>query len=273
MNLLQWGATPWGQPVILHAAWPLLWYSLAAGLAFVVVHAVWAGLGPHGAPAVAVSPEAATRLPGRILRHSLPARLFHWTMAAAMLTLVATAFLPKAGVRFDWVGLHWGAGLVLLAAILFHLVHALCCLDFWAIWPNRADWAGLRAGLSRTPGGRLPPGSGKYPLGNKLYHLAVVVVGLTVAATGLALLSRVRTPLLARDPYRFFGDGGWGVVYALHGLAGLSLVALVIVHVYFALRPEKRPITLAMLTGTMDRDYFLAHHDPARWNGGTGATD
>ena len=67
-----------------------------------------------------------------------------------------------------------------------------------------------------------------------------------MAATGVALLSRVRAPLLPRDPYRFFTDGGWGVVYALHGLAGLSLVALVIIHVYFALRPEKRPITLAM---------------------------
>jgi len=81
------------------------------------------------------------------------------------------------------------------------------------------------------------------------------------------MLSRVRTPLMTRDPYRFFSDGGWGAVYALHGLAGLSLVALVIIHVYFALRPEKRPITVAMITGSLDREFYLSHHDPARWNG------
>ena len=263
MNLVTWGASPWGQPVILHAAWPLLWLSLAAGLAFALAHALWVRRRPHGLPGTAVSPEAAAQVPARILRHTLPARLFHWVMAAAMLTLLATAFLPKVGLRFDWVGGHVLAGMVLVAAIVFHIVHAVCCMDFWAIWPTPADWAEVR-GLV----GGLPPRPGKYPLGNKLYHLGIVVLGLTMAATGVALLSRVRAPLLPRDPYRFFTDGGWGVVYALHGLAGLSLVALVIIHVYFALRPEKRPITLAMVTGTMGRDYFLTHHDPARWSGG-----
>lgn len=266
MSILTWGASPWGQPVILHAAWALLWYSLAAGLVFALVHAVWTRLRP-ASPAVTVPPEAAATVPARILRHSLPARLFHWVMAAAMLTLLCSAFLPKAGLRFDWLGLHVLAGAVLIAAIIFHIVHALCCMDFRAIWPMPEDLAELRnlAGQPQTDTAPVRPG--KYPLGNKLYHLAIVVLGLTMAITGAAMLSRVRTPLLSRDPYRFFSDGGWGVVYALHGLAGIALVALVIIHVYFALRPEKRPITRSMLTGTLDRAFYLSHHDPARWNG------
>jgi cytochrome b subunit of formate dehydrogenase len=51
----------------------------------------------------------------------------------------------------------------------------------------------------------------------------------------------------------------------LHGLAGVGLIALIMVHVYFGLRPEKRAITKSMIFGWMSRDYYLEEHDPARW--------
>ena len=267
MNLVTWGVSPWGQPMILHAAWYLLWYSLAAGLIFALAHTLWAHLRPHST-AQAASPEDASKYPERIVRHSLPARCFHWVMAACMLTLLATAFLPKMGLRLDWLGLHVLAGAVLVAAIVFHVVHALCCMDFQSVWPTPVDLAELRNLFGAPPKGVAPARPGKYPLGNKLYHVAIVVLGLTMAFTGICMMTRVRTDFMTRDPYRFFSDGGWGLVYALHGLAGLSLIALVIIHVYFAVRPEKRPITQSMITGTMDRDYYLTHHDPARWSGG-----
>ncbi|MES9995743.1 cytochrome b/b6 domain-containing protein [Desulfovibrio aminophilus] len=262
MNLVTWGTSPWGQPIILHAAWSLLRVFLGLGLAFALAHALWTRLRGH-APSAAVSAAAAARIPECIKRHSLAARLFHWIMAAAVLILLATAFLPKMGLRFAWVDVHVAAGVALLAAIVFHVVHAVCCMDFRAIWPIPADWVEVRDVMQGS--GDNPPRAGKYPLGNKLYHLAIVVVGLAMAVTGLLMLWRVQNPLVSRDPYRFFDDTGWGVVYALHGLAGICLVALVIIHVYFALRPEKRSITRSMLTGSMDRDFFLAHHDPERW--------
>ena len=37
------------------------------------------------------------------------------------------------------------------------------------------------------------PRPGKYPLGNRLYHLAVVVAGLAVIVTGILMMYRVRT--------------------------------------------------------------------------------
>ena len=49
----------------------------------------------------AVSVELAARVPERVPRHSLAARLFHWMMAASMFTLLFTAFLPKVGVKFQ----------------------------------------------------------------------------------------------------------------------------------------------------------------------------
>jgi hypothetical protein len=54
-------------------------------------------------------------------------------------------------------------------------------------------------------------------------------------------------------------------MYVLHGLAGVGLIALVVIHVYFGLRPEKRPITQSMIFGWMSRDFVLKEHDPARW--------
>jgi hypothetical protein len=80
------------------------------------------------------------------------------------------------------------------------------------------------------------------------------------------MLSRIRTPLLSRNPY-LLGDMAWGVLYVLHGLAGAALIALALIHIYFALRPENRPITMSMLTGAMDREYYARHHDPRLWGG------
>jgi hypothetical protein len=58
----------------------------------------------------------------------------------------------------------------------------------------------------------------------------------------------------------------WGLMYVLHGLVGVSLIALVLVHVYFGIRPEKREITRSMILGWMGRDFYLEEHDPVRWN-------
>ena len=36
------------------------------------------------------------------------------------------------------------------------------------------------------------------------------------------------------------------------------------VHVYFAIRPEKLDITKSMIFGSMRRDFYLKHYDPDR---------
>jgi hypothetical protein len=53
----------------------------------------------------------------------------------------------------------------------------------------------------------------------------------------------------------------WGMMYVLHGLAGVGLIALIMVHVYFGIRPEKLPITKSMIFGYMSRDFYLEEHD------------
>lgn len=266
MGILEWATSPLGQHIPIHIAWFLIWVALIAGLLFLVVHAIYVRYFA-GHKEFAADPAAVTaNLPARIPRHSLTARLFHWIMAAAMFVLLFTAFLPKVGIQFDWVTYHWIAGTVLTISILFHIVHATFYLDFWSIWPDSADLEDAQRRVRRFMGKstELPRKFAKYPLENKLYHGVVMLTGLAVIATGICMMFRVRTVFFPRNPY-LFSDMTWGLMYVLHGLAGVSLITLTITHVYFAIRPEKLPITVSMIGGSMSREFYLKEHDPQRW--------
>jgi cytochrome b subunit of formate dehydrogenase len=266
MGIIEWATSPLGQNVPIHIAWFLIWVALIAGLLFLVVHAIYIRYFAGEKQFVAGALADPAQLPARIPRHSLAARLFHWIMAASMFTLLFTAFLPKVGVQFDWVTYHWIAGTVLTVSIIFHIIHASFYLDFWSIWPDRADledaWKRVQRFMGKSAA--LPRKFAKYPLENKLYHGAIVVTGMSVIVTGVFMMSRVRTIFFPRNPY-LFGDMTWGLTYVLHGLAGVGLITLVVVHVYFAIRPEKLPITASMIVGTMSREFYLQEHDPQRW--------
>ncbi len=267
MRIIQWATTPWGQQVPIHIAWTLIWVAAIAGLAFLVVHAIWVRyFAAREEFAASPLPAAAAAVPEVVMRHSLGARLFHWIMAAAMLVLLFTAFLPRIGVLFPWVTIHWIAGLVLIASIIFHIVHATFVMDFWSIWPDKVDMVDARNRTLRMMGKSAPRPRkfAKYPFENKMYHLAIVLTGLAVAFTGGFMIFRVRTPFLTRNPY-IFSDMTWGMMYVLHGLAGVGLITLITVHIYFALRPEKLVITKSMIFGSISREHFLDQHDPARW--------
>jgi cytochrome b subunit of formate dehydrogenase len=265
MDFLEWATSPWGQSVPIHIAWFLIWVAVIAGLLFFIVHATYVRYFAKTKEfADTVSP--ATGIPEHVPRHSLTARLFHWIMATSMFALLFTAFLPRVGVQFPWVTYHWIAGVVLTASIIFHIIHASFFLDFWAIWPDRIDLRDAWRRTLRFAGKAEPPPNkfAKYPLENKLYHGAIIAAGLSATVTGGFMMSRVRTAFFPRNPY-LFGDMTWGMIYVLHGLAGVGLIALIMVHVYFGLRPEKRAITKSMIFGWMSRDFYLKEHDPGRW--------
>ena len=267
MGIIEWAISPLGQNVPIHISWFLIWVALIAGILFLVVHAIYIRFFAKEKEFVAdASPVAAAQLPARVPRHNLTARLFHWIMAASMFVLLFTAFLPKVGFQFDWVTYHWIAGIVLTISIVFHIIHASFYLDFWSIWPDKADledaWKRTQRFFGKPAG--LPRKFAKYPLENKLYHGAVMLTGLAATITGVFMMFRVRTIFFPRNPY-LFGDMTWGLMYVLHGLAGVGFITLVITHVYFAIRPEKLPITASMVVGSMSREFYLKEHDPQRW--------
>jgi cytochrome b subunit of formate dehydrogenase len=189
---------------------------------------------------------------GRVQRHKLVDRIYHWLMAVSVLILMVSAFLPILGWKFAWLDLHWITGVVLTIAVLFHIVRAVCWQDFWAMFISGRDLCDL----SGKPG--------KYNLAQKLYHLAVSVLILSGIGTGLLMLRKIDTPFWRRDPY-WFDDTGWGVIYALHGFAAMALVTMVMIHIYFALRPDEWRLTRSMFRGWITSKEYRDHHDPKRW--------
>jgi formate dehydrogenase subunit gamma len=208
----------------------------------------------------------ASGAPARVVRHALADRVFHWLTAASVLTLLGTAFLPIVGLKFDWVMAHWIAGLVLIGAVLFHLVRALVWQSWRTVMIYGADVreaaAILRGTLRR--GGDAAAKPGKYSFAQKLIHLFFTVVVLASAATGALMLAHVETPWWRPNPY-LLRDATWGFVYVAHDLAALTLITMVMTHVYFALRPEKLVFTRAMIRGWITRAEYEEHHDPKRW--------
>ena len=201
-----------------------------------------------------------------MVRHRLSDRLYHWTMAGAVLTLLGTGFLPILGWKFEWVTAHWIAGVVLAAVVAFHIVRASFWLDFRSMVVGFDDVRGGWRAVGQAIGRKNPPPlkPGKYSLLQKLYHLAIAVVVLALVATGLLMLLKLDTPLWQRNPY-WFTDHQWGVVYAIHDFCAMSVITLLMAHVYFALRPEKLWMSRSMIHGWISRGDYLTHHDPARW--------
>src|SRR5262245_38445065 len=119
--LVQWGRNPWGEDILTHAQWGLVYAALLFGVGFMVGHTLFVKFWPRpkGAETQPVNEAAASRVPERVKRHSLAARAFHWIMAASMLTLLVTSFAPILGWKFDWVQIHWMAGLALTTSIIY----------------------------------------------------------------------------------------------------------------------------------------------------------
>jgi len=183
-----------------------------------------------------------------------------------MLVLLATALFPIFGIKFNWLTAHWVAGLVLTAAVLWHLMRAVSVLRLRhmaigtreLIASTRGELAHLRGQFSR------PALIGKYSVAQKMFHLGMSVVVLVAIATGLIMMVGIDTPFWERDPY-FVSEQTRGFVFVAHGVATFFSISMIIIHIYFALRPEKLYFTRSMLSGWISRADYESKHDPMRW--------
>jgi cytochrome b subunit of formate dehydrogenase len=244
-----------------------MWAAVIVGLGFTVAHAVWAKWLAPAEPASTGEGAAGAGLPAQILRHAMSERVFHWGMSVAMLVLLVTAFLPIMGIQFAWVTIHWVAGVALTLMIAYHMVHATFWQDFWAMWVNGKD---IKAGMSELNhmigrNGTEAHKTAKYPIDHKMFHHGAAVSALAAIVTGILMMLRIDTWFWTADPYVMFSENNWGVVYIVHGVSGVALIALVITHVYFAIRPDKWWITKSMIYGFIGRDKYVENFDPALW--------
>lgn len=214
-----------------------------------------------------VSNQEGASSPDLLVRHVLPARLLHWLMAASVIVLMLTSLLPIFGIRFKWVTIHWITGLVLAAAVI---VHILWSVFSWKRLRQMLFWIRDLKDVISTLGWffhirkQAPPRTGKYSPAQKLIHHLFAVVVLSSIVTGLLMMVKVDTPFWERDPYWLSNDA-WGVIYIIHDAASMILVTMIMLHIYFAIRPEKRFYLRSMVRGFITRDEFTQNHDPDRW--------
>jgi cytochrome b subunit of formate dehydrogenase len=213
-----------------------------------------------------MSVSETTPTPARVRRHLLIDRVYHWLMAASVLVLIGTAFLPILGYKFEWLGLHWTTGVLLSVLVAIHIVRAAFWQDFRSMVPDATDARNAWRRLARAAGGKAPAPAlpGKYDGLQKLYHAGIAALVLAIVGSGLLMLLKIDTPLWRRNPY-WFADYEWGVIYAVHGLAAMALISMVMIHIYFAARPDEWRLTRSMVRGWITRKEYEDHHDRQRW--------
>ena len=236
----------WGREVLLGVSWDLLWVVVALSLAAIIIHLVIMAF---------VRGEQRPSAEGPHLeRHAPVDRGFHWIMAISVFVLLFTGVLPIIGIDFNWLTIHWVAGIILTAAVLFHTIRAI----FWQkpkeMWVSAKDF-------SEPLDDSIKPG--KYSFAQKGMHHAMTLLVLLVIGTGLALFAVIDTPWWTRTNALEESTLGW--MFVLHGASTLGLVGLTALHVYFAIRPEKRFYTRSMISGWISADEHRANHDPDRW--------
>ncbi len=264
MDFLRTAANPWGEEVLLGLAWSVLWLVIAAGAVFVVVHAIFTKKGAEGS----ADSGAALAIPEKVERHGGSARLSHWILAASTFALLITAFVPILGLQFPWVTIHWIAGLVFGAYVVYHTVDTIKRDSLGSMWLTLQETAAAFARLGeffRRTGGAGEQ-SGKWNFENKAFHHATALAGVAVLATGLLMFLRIDTWFWVANPYVLgLSDSTWGLVYVLHGLSAVGFVGLLIAHIYFALRPDKLFLTRSMIKGWITKEEFLEHYDSEKW--------
>jgi formate dehydrogenase subunit gamma len=269
MDFFRTARNPWGEEIYLGLSWTTFWIVVGLGAFFVVLHALMARRGAK-AHAAAPATAAAAGIPAKVSRHGRSARISHWILAASVLTLLVTSFVPIFGLKFQWLTLHWVSGVILAAYVVYHTVDTIA----------RGSWGrmlGLYRGeigqsLSTLMGFLKGSGSevrtGKWNIENKLFHHLTALTGFLAIGTGLLMMTRIDTWFWTANPYGIFTDKEWGVVFVLHGVSAVLFVGLLIAHIYFALRPDKFFFTKSMIFGWIKREDYLAHYDPQRWRVG-----
>ena len=246
MDLVMYKNDVWGREVILGVSWELLWVVVVAALVVIAAHAIIVGNRKQ-----APRPSSEGK---HIERHDGKDRIFHWVMAASVMVLLVTGIFPIIGIEFSWLTLHWVAGLVLTASVVFHIVRSL-------FWQDLASMNIRPSDLKETFSTAKKPG--KYSIEQKGMHAAVTVLVLLVIGSGLVMFAMIDTPWWERTNSLSEATLGW--VFLIHGLSTLALIAVISLHIYFSLRPEKLFYTRSMIKGWISEEELEAHHDPDKW--------
>ena len=213
-----------------------------------------------------------------IARFGWAERLIHWLLALSFVVLAATGLNSLYGARFlqPLIGADafatvrlWSRTLHNQAAFPFMLALALAFV-FWLrhSLPHWRDavWLAMGGGLLVR---RWHPAAWKFNAGQKIFHWAVMLGGLVLSVTGLALLLPGTIPLSKtiallnglglRLPSNLTPAEEMRQALAWHLASALVLTCLVVIHIYLRTYGIQGASS-AMGTGTVDVNWARQHH-------------
>ena len=215
-----------------------------------------------------------------ILRFGTIDRFAHWLMAGSFVVLGITGLnllygryilLPVIGKDAFAAFTTFGKYAHNYLAFAFMAGLALS----FVLWvrhniPNRGDLAWLKAGGGIFKKGVHPPAR-KFNAGQKIIFWAVMIGGLSVSMSGIALLFPFQTSMFA-DTFALLNVIGFNLPTDLtgmqeqqlnqlwHGIVSLALMTMIIAHIYIGSVGMEGAID-AMNTGHVDRNWAKEHHN------------
>jgi formate dehydrogenase subunit gamma len=215
-----------------------------------------------------------------ILRFGVIDRFAHWLMAGSFVVLGITGLnllygryilLPIIGKDAFAAFTTFGKYAHNYLAFAFMAGLALSCV----LWvrhnvPNRGDLAWLKAGGGIFKKGVHPPAR-KFNAGQKIIFWAVMIGGLSVSMSGIALLFPFQTSMFA-DTFALLNVIGFNLPTDLtgmqeqqlnqlwHGIVSMALMTMIIAHIYIGSVGMEGAID-AMNTGHVDRNWAKEHHN------------
>jgi cytochrome b subunit of formate dehydrogenase len=242
----------------------------AAALAFCIIHAARRAFRqprPTDLPQEKGS-ISATRAE-EMERHTLFQRIFHWSNAAAVITLALSGWMiyqPRQiptleQTTSEWFFWHrWGVALLLVGVVAHIINESFVAKGTNPMAVNRAETGRILAifrnffGLSKSY-----PLASKYHTGQIFFHWIVAGNLFLLILTGMVLWKPFRDLL----PLSLLGLG-WNFIFSsriLHGFFSATLIASLIGHFYFALFIKKNwPEAKSMVTGRIPLQEYLTSH-------------
>jgi len=215
-----------------------------------------------------------------ILRFGTIDRFAHWLMAGSFVVLGITGLnllygryilMPLIGK--DAFAIFTAFGKYAHNYLAFAFMAGLA-LSF-VLWvrhniPSKVDLAWLMAGGGIFKKGVHPPAK-KFNAGQKIIFWAVMIGGLSVSMSGIALLFPFQTSMF-NDTFLMLNVIGFNLPTDLtamqeqqmnqlwHGIVSLALVTMIIAHIYIGSVGMEGAID-AMNTGHVDRNWAKEHHN------------
>ncbi|MFB6196777.1 MAG: cytochrome b/b6 domain-containing protein [Halobacteriaceae archaeon] len=291
-----------GQEVIVGLSWDILLVFSFIATAIFLIHFILRELWnptDHTESYVSESKEEVqenleSQGVDEVQRFTMAQRASHWIMAISIFLLLFSGFAImntattiKLIPGVSWLTIHIVAAIVLIGYVLFHVGHVAYKGTWGEMWFGLRDvkdlWLRFKNLIGMTDE---YPRQFKYPSAQKFLHWSVTAASLGVILTGFVLLRRVNLQPLwsATREFTFLGvkfglgtSDAAGLVswsFVLHDLFAVSIFALIIGHVYFALRPNEWPITQSMITGRVPVEHYAEKYSPESWTvGGTTSPD